>query len=813
VLTAEFYEWERRGRGWQLWDHPVELEPPFRPFLYHAAAPVGPITDDGRKPTILSVLWDRLRGRGAISAAVGFSYEEDLQDPEPEPFEDDSELVEAQVSVPPAIKVSREATEQFLLSLSYSAKPLSFEVIGEPKSITVQLTCRRPDRPELHQQLRAYFPEAVLTERSDFLGHRWEARGAKETVVIDFGLSQEFMRPLQAFSGFEVDPMISLVGALSDLKDGEVGLLQILFQATRYPWTESVLRAVTDWEGRGFFLDAPEMVGLAREKVSRPLFASVVRVAVQSPTYGRAWQIAKALGGALRQFSSPTSNELIPLTNEGYDEIEHQEDLLARRTRRSGMLLNSEELVSLVHLPSASVRSEKLKREDKKTKAAPVLAAGHRLVLGENIHAGKTTQVTLSPDQRVRHTYVIGASGTGKSTLLLNLILQDIRNGEGVGVLDPHGDLIDQILGHVPEERLKDVVLLDPADADYPVGFNILSAHSELEKTLLASDLVSVFRRLSTSWGDQMTSVLGNGVLAFLESDQGGTLADLRRFLVEADFRRTFLATVKDPEIVYYWQREFPLLTGKPQAPLLTRLDTFLRPKLIRHMISQKENRLDFGAILNDGKIFLAKLAQGAIGEENAYLLGTLLVSKLHQLAMSRQEMEEAARRPFYLYIDEFHNFITPSMAAILSGARKYRLGLILAHQDLRQILKDADVASAVLTNPHTRICFRVGDQDAKKLEEGFSSFGAKDLQNLGLGEAVCRMERSDYDFNLKAPPLPEVDMTLARQRKERIVVLSREKYAARREEVEAILSRQYAVEPAAPAVPQAPRERKAPRP
>src|SRR5205814_9960193 len=215
-----------------------------------------------------------------------------------------------------------------------------------------------------------------------------------------------------------------------------------------------------------------------------------------------------------------------------------------------------------------------------------------------------------------------------------NLIRQDIENGEGVAVLDPHGDLVDQILGIIPPARIGDVVLVDPADLEYSIGFNILSAHSELEKNLLSSDLVAVFRRLSTSWGDQMTSVLGNAILAFLESSQGGTLADLRRFLVEVDFRKQFLGTVRDPEVVYYWGKEFPLLSGKPQAPLLTRLDTFLRPKLIRYMVSQKKDRLDFRSMMDSKKIVLAKLAQGAIGEENAYLLGTLIVAKLHQMAL-----------------------------------------------------------------------------------------------------------------------------------------------------------------------------------
>jgi hypothetical protein len=580
------------------------------------------------------------------------------------------------------------------------------------------------------------------------------------------------------------------MGALAGVRNGELGLLQVLFRSARYPWAESMVRAVTNGEGRSFFPDAPEMAAQAREKVAQPLYAVVLRVAAQSGTPARAWEIARALGGALTQFANPAGNELIALANDGYDDEDHAADLCARVTHRSGMLLNADELVSVAHLPSASVRIPRLKREDARTKAAPKIVQGHPFLLGENPHGGKTAPVTLSSDGRSKHCYVIGASGTGKSTLLLNLILQDIERGEGVAVLDPHGDLIDEILGRIPEKRFDDVVVLDPSDEAYPVGFNILKAHSEIEKNLLGSDLVAVFRRLSTSWGDQMTSVLGNAVLAFLESTEGGSLVDLRRFLVDAGFRAKFLATVRDPEIVYYWEKTFPLLVGKPQGPILTRLDTFLRPKLIRHMVAQKEQRFDLGAIMNGGKIFLAKLSQGAIGEENAYLLGTLLVSKFQQLAMSRQQTAAPERRNFYLYIDEFHNFVTPSMAAILSGARKYRLGLILAHQELQQLTsRDPDVASAVIANPYTRICFRLGDFDAKRLADGFSYFEAKDLQNLEVGEAICRVERAEFDFNLKTLPLPPLDHATGESHRERIIALSRERYARPREVVEAALN------------------------
>jgi hypothetical protein len=396
--------------------------------------------------------------------------------------------------------------------------------------------------------------------------------------------------------------------------------------------------------------------------------------------------------------------------------------------------------------------------------------------------------VALDVQQRVRHTYILGASGTGKSTFLLNCVLQDIRNGQGADVLDPHGDLIERILELVPDERLEDVVLIDPSDEEYPVGFNILSAHSVLEKTLLSSDLVSVFRRLSTSWGDQMTSVMGNAVLAFLESDRGGTLIDLRRFLIEADYRAAFLDTVQDQEVVYFWRREFPLLSGKPQAPLLTRLDTFLRPKLIRRMVGQKANKIDFRSVMDDRKIFLAKLSQGAIGEENSYLFGTLMVARIHQTAVGRQDVPESARTPVYLYVDEFQNFITPSMVSILSGARKYGLGLTLAHQDLRQLWnQDTQLANSIIANAHTRICFRLGDFDAAKLEDGFSFFTAADLQNLDIGEAICRVGRAEHDFNLRTLPMPTIPENAVGQR-QRVIESSRSRCAARREAVEADL-------------------------
>ena len=288
-----------------------------------------------------------------------------------------------------------------------------------------------------------------------------------------------------------------------------------------------------------------------------------------------------------------------------------------------------------------------------------------------------------------------------------------------------------------------------------------------------------------------MNSVLQNAILAFLESDRGGTIADLRRFLIETPYRHEFLKTVRDSEVVYYWQKSFPLLAGnKSIGSILTRLNTFLAQKPIRNMVAQPDNKLDFAHIMDSGKILLAKLPEGLLGRENSYLLGTLLVSKFQQIAMSRQAQRIEARRMFNIVIDEFANFITPSMAQILSGARKYRIGLTLAHHELHQLQSSPEVASAVLTHPYARIVFRVGDDDAKKLAEGFSYFDSKDLRNLETGQAVCRVERSDFDFNLAVPLPDEPDMAATAARQQEVITVSRGKYAALRADVEAMLAK-----------------------
>lgn len=769
-----------------MFDEPVSPEPPFRPFILRLPQH-GRVPDDGRRQTILSSFVQSLSRKLNTEPQVPPVIQNDNDEPEPRLLIRDS-LIELQVTLQTDLDIDREMFKQFLLTLSFCREPVAFELLGTVGSVRIQFAMHPDDASHVLRQLQAHIPEAVFQQRASELEQTWDACAGEEILVVEFGLAREFMFPIATG---KLDAFVGLVGALAELRAGELGLFQVLFESTSEPWGEHVLRAVSDGEGRPLFVNAPELFEAAQEKTAKPLYAVIVRVAVKSERFERTVQIARDLASALRVFAHPHGNELIPLRNDGYPFDEHVEDLLRRQSRRSGMLLNSDELIGLVHLPSSAVRSPAFARQIGKTKAAPAIVQQERgLLLGTNEHAGNTASVRLTPEQRVRHCHIIGASGTGKSTLLFNLICEDIQTGEGLAVLDPHGDLIDRICGIIPPERVDDVVLVDPSDAEYSVGFNILNAHSDVEKNLVASDLVAVFQRLSTSWGDQMNSVLQNAILAFLESERGGTIADLRRFLIEPAFRTDFLKSVKDSEVVYYWQKSFPHLLGnKSIGSLLTRLDLFLAQKPIRYMVSQPENRLDFAHIMDSGKIFLAKLPEGLLGRENSYLLGALLVSKFQQIVMSRQAQQIAARRDFWLYIDEFANFITPSMAEILSGARKYRIGLTLAHHELHQLKRDPDVASAVMSHPFTRIVFRVGDEDARDLAEGFSYFEKSDLRNLEAGHAICRVERSDYDFNLRVPLPDGMDAHAAATRRQEVITASRKKYARLRAEVETTLA------------------------
>jgi len=771
-LTERFYGWEIHGRGWIAYPYRVALEPPYSP-LELSQVPQRRI-DDARQHTWFSALVERI-----TTPRLPPAEEEEVEEVLPARVEAPERLAEYGIILPEGARVTPEVVSRWIQTLT-PCGPLSFEIAGNRDGVSVALAGESADLGIASQSLSSLLPEAEIGEVAESLPERWESSSGEVFSVVECGLSREFMIPLALLRSFSPDPLSPVIGVLGALPSTSFGVLQLLFEHVRAPWRDAMLSAVTTSSGKPFFADAPEITKLAGEKARSPLLAAVIRIGAKAETEGEVFELLRALLGGLSQAGSADGNELIPLSGE--PEV-LEADLLERATHRPGMLLSSGELLGLLHPPSESVASPALLRSVSRSKQVPDSLMEDGLYLGENLHRGETRPVRIPTEARLRHCHVVGASGTGKSTLLVRMILEDIRAGRGVAVVDPHGDLVDAVVARMPREREGDVVLFDPADPQYVVGWNILGASSELERELLASDLVGVFRRLSTSWGDQMTTVLSNAVLAFLDSRQGGTLLDLRRFLVDGAFRKAFLGTLRDSHLQSFWETEFPLLVGrKPQAPILTRLDTFLRSRRIRDLVTVR-NGLNFRELVDSGKILLARLSQGAIGVENAALLGSLLVSKIHQVTLSRQEVAERDRRPFFLYVDEFHEMATPSMATLFSGMRKFGLGLIVAHQDLYQLHgKAPDVERAVLANAHTRICFRLGEQDAHALGKGMGFFTADDLMGLRIGEAICRVGSRDADFNLKTQILDEIPREEAAERRERIRGRSGERFGVRRD-------------------------------
>lgn len=775
--TVNFYKWEYRCRGYYHFDEKVHIEPPFVPFRFQNISEI-PFIDDGRVPSLIDRITSFINPKSKETEEVTEEEETLL----PNPVLKIPKNTGFSITFPKGEEISLIISTEFLNMLSFTDSPLSFEILGTYETITIQIVCSTNDSARVQSHLKAYFTNIIIRD-IPFFDFGFDK---KELIAIgDFGLSAEFMRPIETPKTFGIDPLTSITATLDTLQFGDTAVFQIIFQGVSAPWSESIMYSVSDGQGGSFFSDSPEMLNCAKDKVSAPLFSCIVRIATQGNSDNRSQYLATELARSITSVSTSQYNTLIPLNNEGYNYDSHLYNLYHRTSNRPGMLLNSNELVLFVHYPNKSIISSKIGLQGGKTKALPSENKNQKYVLGINEHNGIETKVCIDDEARLRHTHIIGATGVGKSTLIANMVFEDIKHGNGCALFDPHGDIVEDILARIPEHRKNDVIIIDPSDSEFPIGFNLLGAKTDVEKIVLSSDLVSVFKRHATAWGDNMTAVLSNAINAFLENSKGGTLIELKRFLLEERFREQFLENVEDQSIHYYWQYEYPMVK-KGIAPLLTRIDTFLRPKILRYMLAQNKG-VDFRACIEEKKIVLIKLSQGLIGEDNSYLLGSLFLSKFNQVALGRQSLSKEERHPFYIYLDEFQNFITPSITSILSGARKYGLGLVLAHQELGQI-DDTKTLNSVISNPHIRICFRLGDNDAKKLESGFSYFEQEDLQSLGIGEAIMRIGSSKNDFNITTYQIPKIDIKTSETIREYIIQNTRNKYSKDSSEIKSLL-------------------------
>ncbi len=717
---------------------------------------------------------------------------------------------------------------------------ISLEMASSSAGINFYCYTPRAFKSFVESQIYAQYPDAEIREAVDY------SKSISENAVVtstELALSKDFIFPLKTFRDFEVDPLAAITSALGSVRKNE----QI--------WVQMLVRPVDDfWQDRGheyvqmvrdgkhpvslapgeiaidvgkhilsvgtnivpYMMSGPKEIVPGRpelppklsagqeldlkmieNKLSKIGFETKIRVVSVAETKEEASQKLSSAIASFKQFSTASLNafEPDPDSPTTVSLIKAYRDRLFPEGDSGDYILTIEELASIFHLPNVSVETPTISWTHSKKGEPPL-----NIPTSEVTYLGKTyfrdheqTFGIKKPDRR-KHMYIIGKTGTGKSTLIKNMIIQDMRNGEGVAVLDPHGQLIDELLEFVPENRSEDVVIFNPADADHPVSLNMLEMVDPRQRTLMADTLVDVFKKyFANSWGPRLEYILKNCILTLLEVPNTSLLS-ITRLLVDKGYRKYIVGLIKDPQMKDFWLTEFAKLEQNDRliteaiAPIQNKVGQFLNSELIRNIVGQPKSTIKVDDIINNKKLFFVNLASGRIGANNTSLLGAMIVSQLEFAAMRRVDIPEESRQDFFLYADEFQNFATDSFAVILSEARKYRLDLTITHQYIEQMPET--VRDAIFGNVGTTIVFGVGNQDAHFLEREFSPvFLENDFINLGRFEMYIKLQIDDqgskpFSAVSLAPPTDATNLTA------KAVQMSRTKFGKEVEKVEKLIKK-----------------------
>lgn len=715
---------------------------------------------------------------------------------------------------------------------------ISFEIVADEKAIRFYVWVPKNLKDFVEGQIYAQYPSADITEAPDYADKLQQDNFANERTFApaEIILEKDDFLPIKTFNNFQVDPLAAITGVLSKLegKNEEIWI-QILARPVGEEWKAKGLDWVKakksgasvsrsfDWgalmrqpveilkdfvhiaivgplEAVGGSKDGPKLssedesrIGGVEEKSQKLAYSTKIRILYSSSDEFKARDRIQAVIGAFKQFNTTNLNGFRGRSIGAIGTF--LDDYRNRIFLDEGYHLNIEELASIYHLPHLSVETPNINWTAFKTAEPPTSLPtaentdpSEVALFADTNFRGRTITFGIKRDDRRRHMYLIGKTGMGKSKLIENLILNDIRNGEGVALIDPHGESFDFILQRIPKERIKDVVIFDPSDVDFPVAFNPMEIHEESQKIQVAAGIVGTFKKIfGYSWGPRLEYVLNYTVLALLDTPDS-TLLGIVRMLTDKNFRKKIVDNIKDPVVKKFWVSEFATYNDKQAsetiAPILNKVGQFIANSMIRNVIGQPNSSFNIRELMDNQKIFMINLSVGKLGETNASLLGSFMITAIHIAAMSRADIPEEERKDFYFYVDEFQNFATESFKNILSEARKYRLALIVANQYTAQI-EDSGVKDAVFGNIGTMITFRVGAADASELIKEFEpTFEANDLMNLPRQNIYLKMiidGQAEAPFSARA-----LDMITEKTGyKEDIIENSRKMYSHSKEEIQ----------------------------
>jgi len=653
---------------------------------------------------------------------------------------------------------------------------MAFEIVAKNKLIYFYVAIPKFLQSRLEEQISAVYPDAHLEIVEDY--NIFTPTGTVAGMYLTFKRQAGF--PIKTYQKLETDPLNALTNALSKVQDEEGVVIQYVIRPAKASWSKpgltiakrmqqgtplddavagrtfgkkkegwlSALKAESKPQQTETYRLSPmeeEAVKNIGQKASKAGMEANIRLIVSTPTPERAEAILGNLFTAFSQYS------VYQFGNAFGKAIPPSKVRMVRRfiyrtfEERYKVILNTEEMASLWHLPLPTTETPNIQWMAARRGAAPaeIPESGEgNIFLGNNFYRGKKTPIYIKKPDRQRHMYLIGKSGTGKTEFMTSIILQDIKNGSGVCVIDPHGDLVDRIAGSIPKERVDDVVIFDPADTDRPVGLNMLEAKTEDQKDFVCQEMVSIFYKLVTDpsmIGPMFEHQMRNVMLTLMADEENpGTLAEIPRMFTDQEYADEWIAKLKDPMVRNFWEKEMAKTSDFHKSEMLgyliSKVGRFVENEMVRNIIGQSHSSFDFREIMDNQKILLVKLSKGLVGEMNANLLGLIIVSKLQMTALGRANIDESLRKDFYLYIDEFQNFVTNSIATILSEARKYRLCLIMAHQYLNQLVDNqgkSEVRDAVLGNVGTTFVARIGPEDTEVLQKIYEPyFSGYDLIN-----------------------------------------------------------------------------------